>query len=157
MADRIELIFFRHGLADWEDWHGPDDERPINPAGKSETHQVAAYLAEIGVKPAKILTSSLPRASQTAEIAAEHLSAPIEVAKSLAKNFDAAKLVKLIMNETGPIMLVGHEPNFSEVIEELTGGKIKLRKSGVARLTIDRKKMRGRLDWLLTPATCRPR
>jgi Phosphohistidine phosphatase SixA len=52
-------------------------------------------------------------------------------------------------------MLVGHEPNFSRVIKALTGGEVKLRKSGVARLTIDPDTMQGRLDWLLTPKNCR--
>jgi len=37
----------------------------------------------------------------------------------------------------------------------LTGGEVKLRKSGVARLTIDPETMQGRLDWLLAPKNCR--
>ncbi|HEY2140006.1 MAG TPA: histidine phosphatase family protein [Chthoniobacterales bacterium] len=152
---RLDLFFFRHGLADWPNWPKPDDERPLTREGREITHEVATYLARLGVKPRKILTSPLPRASQTADIAAEHLHAPIEVTKSLGKNFTPRRLEELISGETETIMLVGHEPNFSRVIKALTGGEIKLRKSGVARLTVDLETMQGRLDWLLAPKNCR--
>jgi phosphohistidine phosphatase len=152
---KVDLIFFRHGLADWPDWPRPDDERPLTREGREETHKVASCLARLKIKPAKILTSPLPRALQTAEIAAEHLRAPIEVTKCLTKSFTLHKLEELLLGEPDCVMLVGHEPNFSRVIKALTGGEIKLRKSGVARLTVDPKKMKGRLDWLLTPKTCR--
>lgn len=152
---KLDLIFLRHGLADWPNWPKPDDERPLTRKGREETDQVARYLAKLGMKPNKILTSPLLRASQTAEIAAEHLRAPIEVTKKLTKRFTLGKLEELLADETGTIMLVGHEPNFSRVIKALTGAEIKLRKSGVARLTIDSAKMQGRLDWLLTAKNCR--
>lgn len=152
---KLDLIFLRHGLADWPNWPKPDDERPLTRKGRDETHEVAKYLAKLGVKPAKILTSPLPRASQTAQIAAEHLRSPIEVTRKLTKRFTLGKLEELLVDEKDTIMLVGHEPNFSRVIKALTGAEIKLRKSGVARLTIDAAKMQGRLDWLLTPKNCR--
>ncbi len=151
---KLDLIFFRHGLADWPNWPKPDDERPLTRKGRDKTHEVAKYLATLGVKPRKIFTSPLPRASQTAEIAAEHLHSPVEVTRKLGKRFTLGKLEELLAGETETVMLVGHEPNFSHVIKALTGGEIKLRKSGVARLTIDPAKMQGRLDWLLTPKNC---
>ncbi|HEX4641113.1 MAG TPA: phosphohistidine phosphatase SixA [Chthoniobacterales bacterium] len=154
---KLDLFFFRHGLADWPDWPKPDDERPLTREGREITHEVATYLARLGVKPGRILTSPLPRASQTAEIAAEHLDAPLEVTKKLTKIFTLGKLEELLaeVGENETVMLVGHEPNFSCVIKALTGGEVKLRKSGVARLTIDPLKMKGRLDWLLAPKLCR--
>jgi phosphohistidine phosphatase len=154
-GSKVDLIFLRHGLADWPNWGGSDDDRPLNAEGKKETHQVGAFLAALGIEPQKILTSPLPRASQTADIAAEYIKAPIEIAKELSKGFNVRRLEKLLdQKNSKSVMLVGHEPDFSCVIEELTGGVIKLRKSGVARLSLDRKKMKARLHWLLTPATC---
>jgi len=154
-ASKVDIYFFRHGLADWPDWHRPDDERPLNQHGQYETRDVAAYLRGLDLKIQRILTSPLPRASQTADIVAEFLSAPIEVTKYLDKRFSVRALRKILPAYADNIMLVGHEPNFSEVIGKITGGKIKLRKSGVARVRMDPKKMRGRLDWLLSPETCR--
>ena len=63
------IYFLRHGEADWPDWKKPDDERPLTEKGKKEMHQVGAFLANLSVKPDVVLTSPLPRASQTAEIA----------------------------------------------------------------------------------------
>jgi phosphohistidine phosphatase len=153
---KLDLFFLRHGLADWPNWKGSDDERPLTADGREETDRVVAFLATLGVRPQKILTSPLPRASQTAEIAAEHLRAPIETVKSLSKGFDVDALKKLIReyDKIDSVMLVGHEPDFSRVIEKLTGGDVKLKKTGVARLDLDREKMTARLRWLLTPAVC---
>jgi phosphohistidine phosphatase len=153
---KLDLIFLRHGLADWPDWKGSDDDRPLTEEGKKETHQVAAFLAKLGVKPRKIFTSPLPRASQTAEIAAEHLSASLITSDLLANGFSIRKLSQLLEKaKIDSVMLVGHEPDFSRIIEKLTGGEVKLKKSGVARLRLDPDKMKGQLQWLLPPAICK--
>lgn len=153
---KLDLIFLRHGQADWPDWKGSDDDRPLTDEGKKETHQVAAFLANLGITPKKIFTSPLPRASQTAEIAAEHLKAPLQTSACLSKGFNVRKLSQLLdEGKIDNVMLVGHEPDFSNVIEELTGGDVKLRKSGVARLRLDRDKMQGQLHWLLPPVVCK--
>lgn len=154
MADtKLDLFFFRHGLADWPNWHADDDDRPLTEDGKKETREVADFLAKLGVRPQKIITSPLPRASQTAEIVAEHLNAPLKTSECLAKGFNVRKLKDLLNGDKiDNLMLVGHEPDFSRVIEKLTGGDIKLKKSGVARVRLDRHKMSGQLLWLLPPA-----
>jgi phosphohistidine phosphatase len=149
---KLDLIFLRHGLADWPAWKGDDDDRPLTVEGKKETHQVAAFLAKLGLKPRKIFTSPLPRALQTAEIAAEHFPAPLITSDLLAKGFNVRKLSQLLEKaKIDSVMLVGHEPDFSRVIEKLTGGDVKLKKSGVARLRLDPGKMKGQLHWLLPP------
>ena len=48
-------------------------------------------------------------------------------------------------------MLVGHEPDFSATIAELTGGAVTVKKAGVARVDLDEQTMRGTLVWLLPP------
>jgi phosphohistidine phosphatase len=153
---KVDLFFLRHGLADWPHWQGPDDDRPLTDAGKKETHEVASFLAALGVRPHKIITSPLPRASQTAEIAAEHLKAPLEISESLAKGFTVRELKKLLdEDKIDNVMLVGHEPDFSRVIAKLTGGDVKLKKTGVARLRLDREEISGQLLWLFPPALCK--
>ncbi|HET9419152.1 MAG TPA: phosphohistidine phosphatase SixA [Chthoniobacterales bacterium] len=152
---KVDLFFLRHGLADWPNWKGSDDDRPLTDEGREETHRVASFLAALGVRPRKILTSPLPRAAQTADIAAKHLRVPIETAKSLAKGFDVDALKRTLTDDKiDSVMLVGHEPDFSRVIAKLTGGDVKLKKTGVARLDLDRRTMTARLRWLLTPAIC---
>ena len=69
----MRLYFLRHGAADWPDWKKPDDERPLTKAGRKEVHEVGELLTALRVQLDVILTSPLPRAAQTADIAAEHL------------------------------------------------------------------------------------
>jgi phosphohistidine phosphatase SixA len=49
------------------------------------------------------------------------------------------------------VMVVGHEPEFSEVIKELTGGAVKLSKAGITLLEVNRNCTSGKLLWLFPP------
>src|SRR6202030_4649732 len=80
----MDLYFLRHGEADWPDWEKSDDERPLTKRGKKEMHEVAAFLKRLKVCPDVIVTSPLPRASQTAGIVAEHLKLKCHKDKLLA-------------------------------------------------------------------------
>jgi len=146
----MRLYFLRHGAADWPDWKKSDDERPLTKAGRKELDQVGEFLARLGAKPDLILTSPLPRAAQTADIAAEHLWARVREEKLLAPGFGAPELERLLRKYPGQeLMLVGHEPDFSSTIASLTGGRVKLAKAGVALVELDSGK--GRLRWLFPP------
>lgn len=46
-------------------------------------------------------------------------------------------------------MLVGHEPDFSEVVAAITGGQVKFAKAGIALVELNGRK--GRLLWLFPP------
>jgi phosphohistidine phosphatase SixA len=151
----MKLYFFRHGKADWPDWDRPDDERPLTKEGKKEVRKVAQLLEQLGVDPC-ILTSPLPRASQTAEIAAEVLGVELREEKKLEPGFNATELKKLLRQfSEETLMIVGHEPDFSGTIRELTGGRIKLAKGGVAFVELDASIMSGELRWLLPPKIAR--
>jgi phosphohistidine phosphatase len=146
----MRLYFLRHGAADWPHWDQPDDERPLTKAGRKEMHAVGEFLAELGVKPDIILTSPLPRAAQTADIAAEHLKVRVREEKLLAPGFPIEDLTRLLRKYPQQVlMLVGHEPDFSLVIMALTGASLKLSKAGVALLDLNLQK--GKLLWLFPP------
>lgn len=153
----MKLYFLRHGKADWIDWDKPDDERPLTKEGRREMGQIARFLREIGVAPSLILTSPLPRALQTAEIAAESLKVNVREEPLLQKGFTATKLAKVLRRtKGGDVMLVGHEPDFTGVIRELTGGMVSLKKGGFARVDLDADdNSRGTLVWLIAPRIAR--
>jgi phosphohistidine phosphatase len=147
----VKLYFFRHGEADWPNWNKSDDERPLTKAGAKEVRKVATLLSQLKIAPL-ILTSPLPRARQTAEIAAQVLDAELQEASDLKPGFNAARLVKLMQEFSGrDLMVVGHEPDFSRTIHELTGGAIKLSKAGIALVDLDESTRQGRLRWLFPP------
>ncbi|MEY2578749.1 MAG: phosphohistidine phosphatase [Verrucomicrobiota bacterium] len=146
------IYFLRHGEADWPDWKKPDDERPLTEKGKKEMHEVGAFLANLSVKPDVVLTSPLPRASQTAEIAARYLDSKSVADESLAPGFGRSELKKLLKKHGGDsVMLVGHEPDFSRTVCKLAGARIKLSKAGIALVEVDAELSCGKLLWLFPP------
>ena len=147
------IYFLRHGKADWPDWSRPDDERPLSQEGKKQMRRVALVLAKRGVRPALLFSSPLPRAHETAVIAGRALGLPVGVEPSLAPGFgvDALRLL-LEMHPGQDLMLVGHEPDFSNVIEALTGGVVVMAKAGIACVDLsDTSPPAGELRWLVSP------
>ena len=152
----MELYFLRHGEADWPNWKKPDDERPLTERGKKEMRQVAKFLHRLKVQPGLIVTSPLPRASQTAEIAAEYLKAKLRSDELLAKGFGIEELWTILKRHRAKkLMLVGHEPDFTDVISKLTGASLKLSKAGMALVDVDLAAEKGRLRWLFPPKLAR--
>jgi phosphohistidine phosphatase len=146
------LYFLRHGEADWPDWEKSDDERPLTKRGKKEMHELGKFLRRIKAKPSLILTSPLPRAAQTAEIAAEHLKTKCRQEKLLAPGFGKRELEQLLKKFPDEnLMIVGHEPDFSGALAAITGASAKLSKAGVALVDIDVSSGKGRLLWLFPP------
>jgi phosphohistidine phosphatase len=149
----MKIYFLRHGQADWPDWQGADDERPLTKKGKKEMKRVAEYLSEHEIEPTVLLSSPLPRAAETAEIVGDELGIQVAAESTLAPGFDSAKLADLLKHYAGQdLMLVGHEPSLSEAVAALTGANAKLAKAGLARVDVaDPNQLRGQLIWLLSP------
>ena len=152
----MKLYLLRHGKADWPNWNKPDDDRPLTEEGKGQVASVAKLLARLEIAPA-IFTSPLPRASQTAEIAGKYLNRTVVIDPLLRPGFDAGTLKKLLQDFSGDgLMVVGHEPDFTRIIFQLTGGETKLSKAGVALIELDVSSMKGELRWLVPPKFARP-
>jgi phosphohistidine phosphatase len=148
----MKLCFLRHGEADWPNWTKPDNERPLTERGRKEMKRVAKFLERLKLVPDVILTSPLPRASQTAEIVGKRLGIELQTESTLAHGFNIERLRRLLAKHDAEcVMIVGHEPEFSEIIGKLTGGKTKISKAGVALLEINRSGTSGTLLWLFPP------
>ena len=148
----MNLFFLRHASADWPDWNKPDDERPLTKRGKKESRQVAKFLERRKVSIDLIITSPLPRAAQTAKIVARTLEAKLCEDEKLEPGFNAAQLRTLLKkHDHRDLMIAGHEPDFSEVVRTVTGGRIKLAKAGIAAVQLEQPTLRGRLLWLVSP------
>jgi len=146
------LYFLRHGEADWPNWDRPDDERPLTERGRKEMRKVAKFLRELDIPLDDILSSPLPRARQTADIVADRFKLHVREQETLAGGFDRDGLNEMIQKyPVENLMIVGHEPTFTEVISDLTGAECKLSKGGVALVDVNEEKGRGRLLWLFPP------
>jgi phosphohistidine phosphatase len=121
------IYLLRHG--DAEDGSGDDAARRLTPKGERQSEAAGRALAALGTKIDVCLTSPKVRAEQTAKLACRHLDIEVEIAEELRGGpFDARKLAA----GRGDVLLVGHEPDFSTAVAELTGGRVKLRKGGIA-------------------------
>jgi len=152
----MQLYFLRHGEADWPGWTKPDDERPLTDFGKKEVRQVGRFLNRLKVKPNWVVSSPLPRALQTAEVAAQQLKTKVRQDEALEPGFGIGELRTLLKRHgSKALMLVGHEPDFTSVISALTGASLKLSKAGVALVDFDPETEKGRLLWLFPPKVTR--
>jgi phosphohistidine phosphatase len=135
-----QLWLLRH--ADAEP-HGtrPDFERCLTPRGERQARLAGVALARMGVEFELVLTSPRERALRTAELAAEawgeQWRGKVEVHEPLSAGFDAqlalAALAELGTDGVGGrLLVVGHEPDLSNVVAELTGARIDLKKGGLA-------------------------
>ncbi|MDX8152013.1 histidine phosphatase family protein [Patulibacter brassicae] len=145
-----ELLLLRHGAA--ED-HGvrPDAERDLVARGEGQARDAGRALAILGLVPDVVLASPKVRAWRTAELAGEALDrAPVRHDALLALDRDEALLAAAL----GPrVLLVGHEPDLSQVVHDLTGARCRMRKGGLAVLELAGGG--GELQALLRPAELR--
>ena len=160
----MNLFLLRHGLAvEREEFHFASDElRPLTPKGKRQLRKITAALRAMELRFDAILSSPLVRARQTAEIAAAdlRLKKRLSFADELKPGASAKRLIQKI-NRLKPavknLLLVGHEPDLSELISLLvTGGpglQLDFKKGGLAKLEVGKLRA-GRcaaLAWLVTP------
>ena len=118
--------------------------------------QVAKFLSRLKVKPNLVVSSPLPRALQTAEVAAEQLKTKLRQDEALEPGFGISELRTLLKRHGSKVlMLVGHEPDFTSVISALTDASLKLSKAGVALVDFDPETEKGRLLWLFPPRVAR--
>ena len=155
---------FRHGIA--EDFEAgsprPDAERQLTKKGRKQIKRVAKGLRRALGKVDSIATSPYIRAVQTAEILRKEFSKKhepvLEQIEALGSSASAQSVSQwLAGKEPGcTVMLVGHEPDLSNLLAHITGdGKsyAKLGKAGAC--LIDCPPVggapRGKLLWLATP------
>ena len=154
----MRLYFLRHGPAGASaDFRGPDSERPLTDKGRETMRAVVARLAEAGAEFDRVLTSPYARAAQTASIVVEGLGMDVApTAEPLLRPGLGLAGLRGILDanrDVERLVLVGHEPDFSEVVGALIGGaRVRLKKGGLARVDIDDPaRLAGMLVWLVQP------
>jgi phosphohistidine phosphatase len=137
MAQQLWLL--RHGEAVPHD-SKPDDERELTARGELQSVAAGAALARLGVEFAAVYTSPLVRAAQTARLACEALNSDPQEEPLLANGFDREDALGLLGRHDGNarVLVVGHEPSFSQVVHDLTGGRVDFKKGGVVALRVER-------------------
>ena len=128
------LYFLRHGKAG-SPRERDDDARELTKSGVEALRSAAPLWRRLNLRPDVVLSSPLPRALQTAELFCEAIGGtPVtddrlrpgaswgDLARAMAAHADARR-----------VMFVGHEPDLSSAVCELTGAaSVRMRKGGLA-------------------------
>ncbi|PYQ04084.1 MAG: phosphohistidine phosphatase SixA [Acidobacteria bacterium] len=140
----------------------PDDERPLTKKGERRFRRAAAGLARLMKRPDALLSSPLPRARRTAEIAAKEWG-KVEVQEEPALaggsfNEIATALGRFPTEST--VAIVGHEPDLSTVLGRLLGTshgeRLTFKKGGAALTDVPGSLSEGgTLVWYLPPRILR--
>lgn len=159
----MKLLLVRHAAAAPRGTPGvPDDDRPLTLEGSKKFRVAARGLARIARTPDVLLTSPLPRARATAEIAArafKRIEPRIEPALAQGGVDEIVAALKGHPSDA-TVAIVGHEPSLSALLARLLGAShgegLAFKKGGAALVDLpDGLSGPGRLMWFLKPRILR--
>jgi phosphohistidine phosphatase len=137
-----QLWVLRHAEAEP---HGTrsDSERRLTERGEQQARTAGIALALLDPAFESVLFSPKARARQTAELAAEQWEPArrelLHEHDALAAGFDGAQALDALagLGADARLLIVGHEPDLSGVVADLTGGRIDLKKGGLAVVRLE--------------------
>ena len=137
-----QLWLLRHAEAEP---HGTreDAERRLTERGERQARAAGIAFKRMEATFDAVLFSPKVRARQTAELAAESWGEDererLTAHPPLGGGFDAAQALEAIaaVAADGRLLIVGHEPDLSRVVGELTGGRVDLKKGGLAVVRLE--------------------
>jgi phosphohistidine phosphatase len=120
------LTLVRHAKSSWKDPVLPDFERPLNKRGLRDAPAMGERMAGFAPGPDWIVSSPARRARETAEIIADRIGYPRgkiafdpRIYESSARGL--IELIRGFDDARRHVMLFGHNPALTELVEILTG------------------------------------
>ena len=121
----------------------PDFGRPLTEKGERQSRNAGRALKKLGVEIEACFSSPRVRALDTAKLACAELGCEVTVEEALQGGpFDAREIAAGMDSA----LLVGHDPDFSIAVHDLTGAQVRMKKGGLAGIS------KGELVVLLRPA-----
>ena len=130
------LYFLRHGRAG-EAGSAGDAARELTDDGIAALRAAAPTWRGLNLRPDLVLSSPLARARQTAELVCEAVGGTPLIDDRLAPGATWGDFARAMaaQPEARRVLFVGHEPDLSRAIVELTGAAaVRMRKGGLACL-----------------------
>lgn len=118
------LLIMRHAKSNWNNTLLADHDRPLNERGERDAPAMGSLLLTRGLVPELIITSTAERARRTAALVAERSAYEGEIVPD--KNLYHAGVDEFIEGlqqhpkEEDIVMIVGHNPGVSELVDFLT-------------------------------------
>lgn len=158
----MQLLIFRHGLAEPRNNERDDADRALTEEGVERTRESARGLLRLIPGLDTILTSPKLRARQTAELLSEVTGVKPTILEALGEGTIREVVAELGRHEEPIVAVVGHEPQLSLMAEYLLAGPeansfLILKKAGAALLEISDYSDPGtaNLLWSVTPQALR--
>jgi phosphohistidine phosphatase len=134
------LLLLRHAKASRDDPHLPDHDRPLKPRGKQDAKRLGRRLHETDLVPTLIVSSTALRARKTASKVAKQLNYPraIELTDRLylSSPREHLEVVRSLLDGEDRVMLVGHNPGLSQLLNELADTDADLATSELAQVEL---------------------
>jgi phosphohistidine phosphatase len=165
----LELFILRHGETSKRLSRSGGSDRPLTYTGTAEIKSTADSIKKLRIKINLIVTSPLSSCKQTGEIINDLFKKriPIIICNDLKPEGKFLDFYNKISKykDTSYILIVGHEPYLSSMINDIiskndadrnynkNNNNIILKKAGLSRIKITSTvpKLKGELRWLLTP------
>lgn len=136
----LDLLLLRHADANTE--AESDDARRLSDKGEGQAKKVARFIEDHDLEPDLILSSPVRRAHETAKIVAEHLDAELRVVQWAACGMTPETAMEELRAYAryDRVILVGHEPDFSQLAAQLIGlseaENLRIRKASLTLLEV---------------------
>jgi len=119
------LVLVRHAKSSWDRPGLDDHERPLNERGLRDAPKMGRRLAERGLAPDVVLSSTAVRALTTAELLAEAIGVDREriIADERLYATSATGLLDIIAGLDAAVdtaMVVGHNPEMTSLVQRFT-------------------------------------
>lgn len=129
------LIILRHAKSAWDDPGLDDFERPLAPRGESEMPLMARWLADQKIHIGRILCSPAKRTRQSAKLLCGGAGLSEERIEYRDELYLAScpTLLDIIGNgweESGDLLVIGHNPGLEELLRYLCGDDLPLTNKG---------------------------
>ena len=133
-----QLWILRHGEAVPHESRPSDDDRELTPRGERQAEAAGVALARLGVELAACYASPKVRARDTARLCCRSLGVEPETVDGLKGGFELDDLRELLLAHDGDddVLLVGHEPDLSQLIHDCTGARVEMKKGGLAAIEL---------------------
>ncbi|GAB4160704.1 MAG: histidine phosphatase family protein [Candidatus Promineifilaceae bacterium] len=134
------LLILRHAKSSWDNAYLADHDRPLSGRGKADAPRMGRLVAQEGLTPQMIFSSSAERALATAEAVA--LACGYEETVAVRRSLyhaDPADYLEVLQSapETAQcVMVVGHNPGLEELVEALTGTAAQMPTGALAQVEL---------------------
>jgi len=120
MLRPVRLVIVRHAEAASGE---PDELRPLTPEGRRTARALGQRLADEGLHPDAVLTSTLLRARETAQELARPAGLEAEPDDRLAPGATPESVRAAAGGRGETVIVVGHQPDCSRIAAALSGGE----------------------------------